>query len=157
MTFTSWTCAAVGVGAACTASGSGPIADLVTIPNAGSVTYTVIAAVSPSATGSITNTVNLAVPGSVINNGGSTTASDTDTLTPVADLVITKNDGSATYTPGAAITYTIVASNSGPSTATGATVADTVPARHRFADLDLSSRRRAAAVRRQAAATSTRW
>ena len=118
----------VGVGASCTAAGSGPIADLVTIPNAGSVTYTVTAAVSPSATGSITNTVNLAVPGSVINNGGSTTASDTDTLVPVTGLAISKTDGSATYTPGTGATYTITVTNAGPSDATNVTLADTLPA-----------------------------
>ena len=45
-----------------------------------------------------------------------------------ANLAITKTDGQANATPGSPITYTIVASNAGPSTATGATVADTVPA-----------------------------
>ena len=128
VTFTSWTCTAVGVGALCTSAGSGAIADLVTIPNAGSVTYTVIAAVSPSATGSITNTVNLAVPGSVINNGGSTTASDTDTLVAVTGLAIGKTDGSATYTPGTGATYTITVTNAGPSDATNVALADTLPA-----------------------------
>ena len=47
---------------------------------------------------------------------------------PTADLSITKTDGQTTATPGQAITYTIVATNAGPSTITGATVADTVPA-----------------------------
>ena len=43
-------------------------------------------------------------------------------------LLITKTDGSLTYTAGDLDTYTIVVSNSGPSFVTGATVADTVPA-----------------------------
>ncbi len=47
---------------------------------------------------------------------------------PQADLSITKTDGQATEVPGTSITYTIVASNAGPSVANGATVADTVPA-----------------------------
>ena len=60
-------------------------------------------------------------------------ATDTDTLTTQATLSVTKtdNDGGSSVTgaigtavPGNAITYTIVASNSGPSTATGATVSD---------------------------------
>ncbi len=59
---------------------------------------------------------------------GNNSATDTDTLTPTADLAITKTDGVATIAPGSPITYTLVASNAGPSTATGATVADTVPA-----------------------------
>src|SRR5436190_10614780 len=47
---------------------------------------------------------------------------------PVADLAITKTDGVTTAVPGGSVTYTITASNAGPSNATGATVADTFPA-----------------------------
>ncbi len=54
-------------------------------------------------------------------------AMDSDTVI-AADLGISKTDGSATYTPGAGITYTIVVTNAGPSDATGASVTDTVPA-----------------------------
>ncbi len=125
VTFGAWTCVPAG-GAFC-GSGSGPISDTVSIPNGGSITYTVPATIAPNAVGSITNTATLAVPGSVINNGNSS-ASDTDTLTPVADLAVTKTDGVATIVPGAPVTYTIVASNAGPSDAIGATVADTLPA-----------------------------
>ncbi|MBI5100624.1 MAG: DUF11 domain-containing protein [Nitrospirae bacterium] len=46
----------------------------------------------------------------------------------IADLSITKTDGVATVTPGGSVTYTITASNAGPSSVTGATVADTFPA-----------------------------
>ena len=49
------------------------------------------------------------------------------TPTPVADLSITKTDGHESAVPGTQITYTIVASNAGPSAANGATVTDTVP------------------------------
>ena len=45
-----------------------------------------------------------------------------------ADLAITKSDGQAAYVPGAAITYTLRVTNAGPSTATGFSIADTVPA-----------------------------
>ncbi|HSY47501.1 MAG TPA: DUF11 domain-containing protein [Thermoanaerobaculia bacterium] len=45
-----------------------------------------------------------------------------------ADLAITKTDGVTNATPGGSVTYTITASNAGPSNATGATVADTFPA-----------------------------
>jgi uncharacterized repeat protein (TIGR01451 family) len=44
------------------------------------------------------------------------------------DVSITKSDGQATTAPGSPITYTIVASNAGPNVASGATVADTLPA-----------------------------
>ena len=61
-------------------------------------------------------------------NAANNSATDTDTLTPQADLAITKTDGVTTATPGGSVTYTITASNAGPSNATGATVADTFPA-----------------------------
>ena len=49
-------------------------------------------------------------------------------LFPVADLAITKTDGVTTATPGGSVTYTITASNAGPSSDASATVADTFPA-----------------------------
>src|SRR5262249_8264211 len=55
------------------------------------------------------------------------TATDTDTLSPTGDLSITKTDGKSSATPGTSDTYTIVVSNSGPSTVTGATVDDLFP------------------------------
>jgi uncharacterized repeat protein (TIGR01451 family) len=127
MTFTSWTCAAT-AGSNCPASGSGPIAASVGILNGGSVTFTISAAIASSATGSISNTVSLAVPGSVIDTNPTTSATDTDSLTPQADLAITKDDGVASAVPGTSVTYTIVASNNGPSDAPGATVTDNFPA-----------------------------
>ncbi len=44
-----------------------------------------------------------------------------------ADLSITKNDGSLTYTPGGTGTYTIVVTNNGPDNVTGATITDDLP------------------------------
>jgi hypothetical protein len=45
-----------------------------------------------------------------------------------ADLAITKTDGVTTVRPGNTLTYTIVVTNNGPSTVTGAVVADARPA-----------------------------
>ncbi len=45
-----------------------------------------------------------------------------------ADLSITKTDGATTATPGLTTTYTITASNAGPSAANPASVTDTFPA-----------------------------
>ncbi|MEO6252070.1 MAG: hypothetical protein ABIO79_02085, partial [Ferruginibacter sp.] len=70
----------------------------------------------------------------VTNPDGQTMASSGGILTitgaPAAtsDLAITKTDGVTTYTPGGTTTYTIVASNAGPNTSTGATVTDNFPA-----------------------------
>jgi uncharacterized repeat protein (TIGR01451 family) len=121
-----WTCAGAG-GGTCTASGSGNINDTVNLPVGGSVTYTVSASISASATGTLSNTAT--VSSSIADtNPGNNSATDTDTLNPQADLSITKTDGVTTAVPGGSVTYTITASNAGPSNAPGATVADTFPA-----------------------------
>ncbi len=124
-----WTCAAAG-GATCgAASGSGNINTTANIPVGATATYTITATVSPTATGSLVNSASVSAPGGVTDpNPANNSATDTDTLSPTADLSITKTDGQTTATPGQAITYTIVATNGGPSTITAATVADAVSA-----------------------------
>ncbi|MFL6232996.1 MAG: hypothetical protein ACJ76N_07670, partial [Thermoanaerobaculia bacterium] len=82
-----------------------------------------------SATGSLANTATVAAPAGVTDpTPGNNSATDTDALGASADLAITKTDGSTSATPGFTTTYTITASNAGPSNAPGATVADTFPA-----------------------------
>ena len=94
----------------------------------GSVTYTVSATINASATGTLSNTATVTSGAVSDPNPANNSATDTDTLTAQADLAITKTDGVTTATPGGSVTYTITASNAGPSTASGATVADTFPA-----------------------------
>jgi uncharacterized repeat protein (TIGR01451 family) len=123
-----WTCAGAG-GGSCTASGSGNINDTVNLPSGGSVTYTAICGISGSATGTLINTATVAAPAGVTDpTPGNNSATDTDTLTPSADVSITKTDGVTTVTAGGSTTYTITASNAGPSPASGNTVSDTFPA-----------------------------
>ncbi|GHB67270.1 beta strand repeat-containing protein [Persicitalea jodogahamensis] len=127
-TISSWTAAFAG-GATGTASGSGNISQTVSLPSGGSITYTVAVAVPSGFTGNLVNTTTVTAPTGVTdNNQANNSATDTDTQNSVADLAITKTDGSATYTPGLPVTYTIVVSNAGPSNVTGATVADIIPA-----------------------------
>jgi uncharacterized repeat protein (TIGR01451 family) len=79
-------------------------------------------------TGSALGTTNLANyalttgPATFTNNAGAT-----GTLPPLVNLGITKTDGLTTAMPGQGLTYTIVVSNTGPDSAVGATVTDTVP------------------------------
>jgi uncharacterized repeat protein (TIGR01451 family) len=121
-----WTCVGAG-GGTCTAAGTGNINDTVNLPTGGSVTYTASCTVAASATGTLSNTAT--VTSAVTDpSPGNNSATDTDTLTPQADLAITKTDGQTTVLSGGPITYTITASNAGPSNATAATVADTLPA-----------------------------
>lgn len=128
LTGVAWTCAGTG-GGTCTAAGSGNIADTVNLPAGAAVTYTVSATVSPSATGSLANTATVTPPAGVPDpNPGDNSATDTDTLAPEADLAVSKTDGSAIYTPGGTVVYTIVVTNNGPSDVPGATVSDPLPA-----------------------------
>ena len=78
-----------------------------------------------SATGDLVNTATVTANNETDSVPANNTATDTDTLDAQADLSITKDDGSLTYTPGGTVTYTIVVSNAGPSDAVDASVADT--------------------------------
>ena len=94
-----------------------------------SVTYTVTANISAGATGSLSNTATVTAPAGVTDpTPGNNSATDTDTLTAMANLAITKSDGSTTYTPGGTAVYTVVVTNGGSSNATGVQVSDTLPA-----------------------------
>lgn len=91
-----------------------------------SVILIVTGTVNPSATGTLVNTVTVssALPDPDLTNN---TASDTDTLTPEANLGITKTDGKTTISPGENIVYTLTITNSGPSSVSSVKVIDTVP------------------------------
>jgi uncharacterized repeat protein (TIGR01451 family) len=127
ITLAVWTCVGAG-GGACTASGSGNINDAVNLPVGGTVTYTLTGTVSALATGNLSNTATVTAPGGTTDpNLANNSATDTNT-TAQADLSITKTDGQTVAVPGTTVTYSIVASNAGPNGATGAMVADTLPA-----------------------------
>ena len=104
-------------------SGTGAINDTVTLPSGGSITYTVTGTVSSSATGALSNTASLTPGVGVTDSNPTTSATDTDNLTPTANLIITKSDSgggnssgtTGTVIPGDALTYTITVSNTGPA------------------------------------------
>jgi len=122
-----WTCVGAG-GGTCTAAGAGNIADTANLPAGGSVTYTASCAIAASASGTLSNTATVSSGGIPDPNPGNDSATDSDTLTPQADVAITKTDGVTNATPGGSVTYTITSSNAGPSDAIGSNVNDTFPA-----------------------------
>ena len=128
LTGVTWGCTA-SAGSACPVAGSADINTLVDLLAGGSATFTVDATVSPAALGTLTNTATASVPPGVTDPvPGNNSSTDTDTLTPVADLSITKTDFSSTATPGSPVTYTVAVGNAGPSDVVGAIIADDVPA-----------------------------
>jgi len=125
-----WTCAGQLGGMCSVAAGSGGNANQsVDLPVGGQVVVTVTCDIASSATLSFFNTATITAPMNISDPVGvNNSATDVNGLNPIADLTITKSDGTSTFTPGGSTTYTIVASNAGPSDAPGATVVDTFPA-----------------------------
>ncbi len=122
ITSDTWTATGSGGAAGFSPSGSGSIADSVTIPAGGSVTYTVTANLRPSAAGTLTNTATASA-----SDASTVSATDTDTLNSNASLTITNSDGVSSVTAGTSDTYTVVVTNTGPSNAANLSVVDTLP------------------------------
>lgn len=94
----------------------------------GNVVYTATCDISAAASGSLVNTATVGAPGGVTDTvPGNNSATDTDTLTPQADLAISKGNGSSEVLSGGQTTYSIVAANNGPSDVAAASVNDSFP------------------------------
>ena len=127
LTGATWTCVGAN-GGTCTPAGSGNINDTVNLPAGGSVTYTLSATVSPSATGTLSNTATVATaPGVTDPNQGNNAATDVDTLTLLPDLSITKT-ASSSGVAGTNMTYVVTVTNTGPGVANSVVVTDQLPA-----------------------------
>jgi uncharacterized repeat protein (TIGR01451 family) len=128
-----------GTGSGFTAAGSGSINDTAVNLAAGStLTYVLTGTISPSATGTLSNSATASPPpGTTDPTPGNNTGTDTDTLTPLANLTVAKDDGSTTYTPGTDVTYTITVANPGPSDAQNVVLSDALPAGTTFVSLGL--------------------
>ncbi|MFK3759946.1 Ig-like domain-containing protein, partial [Lysobacter enzymogenes] len=122
---TSVTCAPAG-GAVCPAVTVANFESGVTVPtlpSGGSLTFTVNANVTATS-GSVTNTVTVTPPAGTTDPTPPGNVTDTDTVTPIADLTLTKSNGVTSVTAGGTTAYTIVLSNNGPSAADGSVVRD---------------------------------
>jgi uncharacterized repeat protein (TIGR01451 family) len=93
-----------------------------------------IVALAPPNAGVITNTAGItatAIDTHTLNN----TAWVTTTVTPIADLGITKSDAPDPVDPDKTITYTVVVSNNGPSAAVTGRFTDSLPISATFVSL----------------------
>lgn len=124
-----WTCTP-DAGASCSA---GPVTssalfwEFVSIPSGKKITYTVVASIDPLASGAMTNNATIVSPASIPDyTPGNNTATDIDSQ-PSADLTVTNTDMVLNYTAGGTVIYTIVVTNAGPSTVTGAVFTDNIP------------------------------
>jgi len=96
-----------------------------TIPAGGSCTVTVN--VTSATAGSYVNTLAASAVAAVFG-GNAAAATATLTVTPLADLQVTKTDSLTSVIQGNTLTYTIIARNLGPDNANNATVSDVFPA-----------------------------
>ena len=87
---------------------------------------TIITSVVTTGT-SVSNTATVATPAGITDpTPANNSATDTDTVTPAADLSITKSDGVTSISNGSDTTYTIRVTNNGPNSVTGAILKDPV-------------------------------
>lgn len=105
-----------------------------------SETITIVAAIpatEAAATG-VANTVTATSDGVDTNTGNNTAAANID-ITRSAVLTITKTDTPDPVAVGANLTYTILVTNTGPSTATNVVVSDTLPAGLTFTSVNTTA------------------
>ncbi len=122
-----WTCVADAGSSCAAASGTGNLATTVTLEAGDHATFTVTGLIAANATGLLVNTATVTAPaGAVDGDTTNNTATSSVTLTPSADVQVTKS-GPATAVAGTNVVYTITVTNAGPSDATGVTLADPTP------------------------------
>jgi uncharacterized repeat protein (TIGR01451 family) len=124
----SWSCNA-SVGSRCqVTNGTGNINTRIDLAVGGTITILSSATVAPNATGVLINSASvIAPPGINEPNTVDNLAVDTDTLSPKVSYTFSKTDGRNNIIPGQATTYTIVATNNGPSMVTGVNITDFFP------------------------------
>jgi hypothetical protein len=127
-----WSCTTPAVGSGGTVS-----CNVATLAPAGGANFTLVVSVSAAATAGsvISNTVTVASATTDPTPGNNSATATTTVGAGSADLAVTKTDAPDPVVAGQNITYTITASNAGPSNATTATLTDTLPAGTTFVSL----------------------
>lgn len=98
-----------------------------TINSGSSATITVVVATLPTLRTNLTNTATVTATETEIN-ATNNTATATTTVNAAIDLAITKTDSTDPVAQGGSLTYTILVTNNGTSTANAVTVTDVLPA-----------------------------
>ncbi|BCM90976.1 hypothetical protein IAD21_02839 [Abditibacteriota bacterium] len=92
-----------------------------------SVTLNLTARVSPLAIGTVSTTATVSTPAGVTDsNSANNSATDTDTVTLLADLGVAVADGTTSIAQGATISYLVTVTNNGPGTVSTLTLTDTI-------------------------------
>ena len=109
------------------------ISDSVDLIVGGTATYALVASIDPSSTRTLVNTATVTVPpGTADPAAGNNSDTDTDTLTPLADLQLVKSDSIDPTPPFVTYSYTLQVTNLGPSASSGVTVIDALPSEASF-------------------------
>jgi uncharacterized repeat protein (TIGR01451 family) len=143
ITGVTWTCGTPTGGATCgAASGSGnSISTTANLPSGSSVTYTISGSVSPTATGTLSNTASVITPASGVSDptdlgrtgAGNNSATDNTTINPIPVVGLVKSvSPSGNQSPGTDLGYTIAFNNTGTAVARTIVIGDPIPANTDF-------------------------
>jgi len=99
-----------------------------TIGAQGVLTFTITGTLIANANGPLTHSVAITYLGAIADSGTQHEAIDINTVSRSFSIGLTKSDGETSVTPNQPITYTIILTNAGPSTAEDITVSDIYPA-----------------------------
>ncbi|MEO8477005.1 MAG: hypothetical protein ABI572_08140, partial [Actinomycetota bacterium] len=110
----------------CSRSGVTLTCSLGTVAAGATPSVTVVVRPNPGSEGTITNSASVTSTTSDPDTGDRTASAGT-TVTPRADVSISKTDGPDPVVAGNQVTYTLAVANAGPSTAAGVTVTDAIP------------------------------
>jgi uncharacterized repeat protein (TIGR01451 family) len=124
-----WTCEASPNSSCPKPEGTGNLDALINLESDSSVTFTITGLLASDASGTISNTATVTAPATVIDPDlSNNTATDSDELTPLADLLVSKTVDASQATVGDPVTYTIRVRNLGPSDAAETVLQDQLPA-----------------------------
>lgn len=128
ITNVAWSCSVFGVFNDCSVpDGTGSaVSTLLDLAPGASATVTVQGRIAPDARGSIANTASVATPPGFADPTPTNSATDTTTLDPRADLLVTK-EVVGSLVPGTTGTWKVTVTNTGPSSVAPASVSDSLP------------------------------